>query len=117
MAGFQEANVPFEHVGKNSENFGKTIMRHPKPAFQSLLFQKTHLNEIELMFTKTSAALIEDRLKETMDILFTKAKKYVEVITVSYDFDYGSPLDKERTQMCLRSMVMSLKAPKCFSAA
>uniref|UniRef100_A0AAR5QBP0 C2 domain-containing protein n=1 Tax=Dendroctonus ponderosae TaxID=77166 RepID=A0AAR5QBP0_DENPD len=65
---------------------------------------KTRLEEIELMFTKTSSALIEDRLKETIDILFTMAKKYVEVITVSYDFDYGSPLDKERTQMCLRSM-------------
>ncbi|ERL84734.1 hypothetical protein D910_02159 [Dendroctonus ponderosae] len=113
MAGFQEANVPFEHVGENRENFGKTIIRQRKLASKGWFFQKTRLEEIELMFTKTSSALIEDRLKETIDILFTMAKKYVEVITVSYDFDYGSPLDKERTQMCLRSMLEDKNAIIC----
>lgn len=60
------------------------------------------------MFAKSSlhaAQMIGDRLKETSDILFTSAKKYVEIITTSYNFNYGSLLDMERTKMCLRTMV------------
>lgn len=56
-------------------------------------------------YSPSTALVIEENLRETIDLMYTKGKKYVEIISTSYDFDYGTVLDQERIKMCLRVMV------------
>jgi len=56
-------------------------------------------------YSPSTALMIEEKLRETIDVLYTKGKKYMEIISTSYEFDYGTVLDQDRVKMCLRVMV------------
>ncbi|KAL1517880.1 hypothetical protein ABEB36_001586 [Hypothenemus hampei] len=68
---------------------------------------KSNLKDIELLFSKhtlLAGQLIEERLKDTSDNLFTTVKKYLELVSATYHFTYGSDLDRERIKICFKTM-------------
>ncbi|XP_076263503.1 otoferlin-like [Rhynchophorus ferrugineus] len=120
--------TPGQKPTKTSKNFAYLKYNEKKPClkirsawpdfrkrmYHSNMLEKisnelgTRLEQIEKMFLKNSPALfqkIDELLVETMDFLMVSVRKYIEIVTNNYNFDYGTKLDNERIRMCIRVMV------------
>ncbi|KAF7282748.1 hypothetical protein GWI33_002001 [Rhynchophorus ferrugineus] len=123
--------TPGQKSTKTSKNFAYLKYNEKKPClkirsawpdfrkrmYHSNMLEKisnelgTRLEQIEKMFLKNSPALfqkIDELLVETMDFLMVSVRKYIEIVTNNYNFDYGTKLDNERIQMCIRVMNLML---------